>query len=98
MTELFRTQRAARKYLDQYGDVLLDFGTAGGGYGGSFYRVKESPFGGPPEIIWEQTYCVCDFDEAAEYREEHGGAEYLDGLIGYDETRLRRAKQKERAA
>jgi hypothetical protein len=66
MAELFRTQRAARKYLDQYGDVLLDFGTAGGGYGGSFYRVKESPFGGPPEIIWEQTYCVCDFDEAAD--------------------------------
>lgn len=97
MTELFRTQRAARKYLDQYGDVLLDFGTAGGGYGGSFYRVKESPFGGPPEIIWEQTYCVCDFDEAAEYREEHGGAEYLHSLIDYDETRVRRAKQKESA-
>lgn len=98
MAELFRTQRAARKYLDQHGDVLLDFGEYGSGYGGSFYRVKESVFGGPPEIIWEQTYGVCDFDEAAEYRAEHGGAEYLHSLIGYDETRLRRAKQKERAA
>lgn len=97
MAELFRTKRAARKYLDQHGGVLLDFGTAGAAYSGSFYNVKDKINGGLPDIDWQQTYGVCDFDEAVEYREENGGEEYLHGLIGYDETRLRRARQKEDA-
>lgn len=90
MAKLFKSKRAARKYLDDAGGVLLDFGTSGFGYGGSFYDVEEKTNGGRPFVKSIQTYAVCDGDEAAEYRSHLGGAEYIDGLIDYDETRKRR--------
>ena len=93
MSKLFQSKRAARKYLDAQGGVLLDFGTSGAGFSGSFYDVREKINGGPPTIEWKQTYVVCDFTEASEYREEVGGEEYLHSLIDYDETRVRRTKR-----
>jgi|TARA_R110002020_G_scaffold25641_3_gene83246 hypothetical protein len=95
MTELFKTRRSARKYLDEHGGVLLDFGTAGAGYAGSFYAIKENPLGrGMPKTEWLQTYAVCEYSEAVEFRQHCGGEKHLDNLIEYDETRQRRRPQK----
>ena len=89
MAKLFKSKRAARKYLEYSGGVLLDFGTSGLGYSGSFYDVQEKPNGGPPSIKPTQTYAVCDGDEAAEFRSHLGGEKYIAGLIDFDETRQR---------
>jgi len=92
MAKLFKSKRAARKYLDYSGGVLLDFGTSGLGYGGSFYTVQEKGNGGPPFINSTQTYAVCETDEAAELRSHLGGEEYINGLIDFDETRKRKGR------
>ena len=90
MTKLFKSKRAARKYLEYSGGVLLDFGTSGGS--GGFYDVQEKPNGGPPSIKFKQTYAVCDYDEAAAFRSHLGCEKYIAGLIDFDETRVRRLK------
>ena len=92
MARLFKSKRTARKYLDEVGGVLLDFGTSGLGYGGSFYDVREKANGGPPSIDSTQTYAVCDGDEAVEFRSHLGGEEYINGLIDFDETRKRKGR------
>jgi len=40
-------------------------------------------------------YSVSDYDTAIEEREHLGGARYLDSLLDYDETRLRRSNYNE---
>jgi hypothetical protein len=93
MAKLFKTKRSARKWLGEYGGVLLDCGTAGAGSAGSFYIIKEAPSGGMPKTEWLQTYAVCEYDEAVELRQDCGGEEHLDNLIEFDETRQRRNPQ-----
>jgi len=92
MAKLFKSKRAARKYLEDAGGVLLDFGTSGFGYAGSFYDVQKRTNGGPPSINSTQTYAVCDSYEASEFRSHLGGDEYINGLIDFDETRQRRRR------
>ena len=92
MARLFKSKRAARKYLEHSGGVLLNFGTSGLGYGGSFYDVQEKANGGRPYINSAQTYAVCESDEAVEFRSHLGGEKYIDGLIDFDETRKRKRR------
>jgi len=91
MAKLFKTIRSARKYHAESGGVLLDFGESGAGYSGSFYKIKKRAQG-MPHTQWQQTYGVMEYEEALECRQENGGKNYLDSLIGFDETRKRRLR------